>query len=76
MNIEIYTKDNCISCEKAKIFLRNQGVEYIERRVDRDTTLMRKLILELDSSSTPTIVINGNIIRGFHEDKIISLISV
>ncbi|MDF2606556.1 MAG: glutaredoxin family protein [Bacillales bacterium] len=76
MNIEIYTQKKCVSCEKAKILFESLGVEYIERRVDSDSALMRKLIFELDSSSTPTIVINGNIIRGFQEEEIINLISV
>jgi glutaredoxin len=36
MSITVYSKDNCPACERAKAFLRANGVAFTECNVDHD----------------------------------------
>jgi glutaredoxin len=69
MIIEIYTKENCIYCSKAKEFLAEKGLVYSEYILGKDYT--KEFIVEnFPSARTyPVIIIDGVNIGGYDSLK-------
>jgi glutaredoxin 3 len=64
-HIEIYTKDYCPYCVKAKMLLDQLGVNYVERDIAKDPALMAELKeRKPDARTIPQIFINGEAIGG------------
>ena len=42
--VEIYTSDTCIQCKKAKEYLQNNNVEFIEYNISSNQEYKRELI--------------------------------
>lgn len=66
MNIEIYTKDGCPWCDKAKEWLDNHGLDYDVIDLTHDETRMA-FYEEYQVNSVPQIFINGKRIGGYTE---------
>ena len=65
MHIDLYTAPGCRACTEAKKFLASHGIQFEERNVLSDPEFMRILTDELDSRTTPTLVMGDKIIVGF-----------
>ena len=69
--IEIYTLDYCPYCQKAKFFLKEQGIEYKEISCDDDEENKRIELTKkfnLKSLATfPQIIIDGVNIGGYSD---------
>lgn len=65
--IEIYSKDNCSFCIKAKNILNSMKLSYRDYVVERDVS--REYILEKfpNARSYPIVVVNGEFIGGYLE---------
>jgi glutaredoxin len=75
MGVEIYTKDNCMFCKKAKALFQEHGIDYEEH--DASTVDKFKAMQERISGAktVPQIIIDGHLIGGFdvleaHKDAI------
>jgi glutaredoxin-related protein len=68
--IEIYSKPNCVFCERAKSFLRDKQIPFVEYTLDVDFT--KEFLLEryTEARSFPVIVIDGFYIGGFDNLRI------
>lgn len=65
MAIEIYSKDGCPSCVKAKQLLFSHGKDYVEYRLNEDFT-REVLVSKFPEAKTfPVIVIDGFNIGGY-----------
>lgn len=66
--IEIYTKEDCPFCHKAKELLREKGQKFIEIDVERDPEKLREMLERSRGRKTvPEIFIDGKLIGGFDE---------
>ena len=67
MQVEIYTKDKCPYCFRAKTALTNKGIPYTEQKLGVDFT--REMLLEKYSlaKTYPVIVVDGFFIGGYDE---------
>lgn len=65
--VEIYSKDNCAYCVKAKQTLDQLGVPFVESKLGKDLT--REQIFERapNARTFPQIFINGQSIGGYYE---------
>ena len=65
MGVEIYTKDSCMFCQKAKALFKENDVEYIE--YDVSTVAKFKEMQERipNAKTVPQILIDGHLIGGF-----------
>jgi glutaredoxin 3 len=65
MSVEIYTKDSCMFCQKAKAMFKEQGIPYEEH--DVSTINKFKVMQERISGAktVPQIIIDGHLIGGF-----------
>ncbi len=71
----LYSQPGCPPCGAEKEFLDSQGVEYEERNIREDPEYVQQL-QELGSHSTPTTVIDDEVIIGFDREKISELLDL
>lgn len=69
MNIEIYSKQGCIYCDKSKSFLHNRGYIFTEHCFDatKNNYIQKRdtLFNKYNHASFPIIVINNIFIGGY-----------
>ncbi len=65
MKIEIYSKENCPSCNKAKVILKDHNpiILMLDRDFDRED-FFKKFP---EAKSFPQVIINNNHIGGYEE---------
>jgi glutaredoxin len=68
--IEVYSKPNCVFCEKAKLLLRDRQIPFIEHKLDVDFTREHLLEMYADAKSFPVIIVDGFYIGGFDQLKV------
>jgi glutaredoxin len=74
-NVEIYTSDSCIQCIKAKEFLKNNNIEYIEHNISKNSEDRRALI-GMGYMSIPVTIINGEHVLGFDLNRMKKLLQI
>jgi glutaredoxin 3 len=63
--VEIYTRDYCGYCSRAKALLESKGVPFVEHRAGDDPEKRREMIQRSHGGSTyPQIFINGRHVGG------------
>ena len=67
VNIEIYTKDWCPYCAKAKALLKSKGLSYKEIDVTTDHDLQQKMIERSGRRTVPQIFIDGESMGGYDD---------
>ena len=70
MTITVYSKNNCVFCTKAKALLKNLGLEYEERTLEKDFgSDPSKLIEDIGKNvrTMPQIKIDGELIGGYNQ---------
>ena len=70
MTITVYSKNNCVFCNKAKTLLKNLGLEYEEKSLEKDFGLdPSKLIEDIGKNvrTMPQIKIDGELIGGYNQ---------
>lgn len=72
-NVVVYTSNTCPYCVSAKDYLKEKGVEYVEKNVQTDKEA-RKELMDMGHMGVPVILIDGEEIVGFDVDKIDSLL--
>ena len=56
-------------------FLSQKGVEFVEKNVRADKTVLKELI-DMGYQSTPVTIIDGQAVVGFDQIKIMELIGI
>ena len=70
MTIIVYSKNNCVFCSKAKALLKNLGLEYEEKTLEKDFDYdPSKLIEDIGKNvrTMPQIKIDGQLIGGYNQ---------
>lgn len=64
--VEIYTKSNCIYCNKAKAWLKNKQIEFTEIEIN---SFNKELLLERvpHARTVPQIFVDGVYIGGYED---------
>jgi glutaredoxin-like YruB-family protein len=63
--IILYSQPDCPPCDITKKFLKEYGIPYTEKNIKTDKKARNELINKYQSYSTPTVVIDDQIVRGF-----------
>jgi glutaredoxin-like protein NrdH len=63
--VTLYSQPECPPCEVVKLFMREYGIEYVEKNIKEDTGAREFLMKRLKSYSTPTITVGDLVISGF-----------
>lgn len=72
--IIVFTQPDSLPCEAVKLFLRHRKARFEERSVEHDEDVVRELQEKYNSQSTPTIVIDDQIVIGFDPERIDELL--
>ena len=70
MTIIVYSKNNCVFCTKAKTLIKNLGLEYEEKSLEKDFgSAPSKLIEDIGKNvrTMPQIKIDGKLIGGYNQ---------
>ena len=70
MTITVYSKNNCVYCNKAKTLLKNLGLEYEEKSLEKDFgSDPSKLMEDIGKNvrQMPQIKIDGDLIGGYNQ---------
>ena len=73
--VVVYYQDDCPPCHVAMEYLSRKGVPFVAKDVRADGEAMRELVEDLDSRSTPTIVVDGRIMIGFEKGKLDAMLA-
>jgi glutaredoxin-like YruB-family protein len=74
--IVLYSQPDCPPCEITKKFLKENGFSYIEKNIKTDQKARKDLINKYQSYSTPTVVINDHIVRGFDLNELAKILNI
>ncbi|MGM9923283.1 MAG: glutaredoxin family protein [Bacillus sp. (in: firmicutes)] len=75
-NIIVYTQPNCPPCEFTKLYLKNHDIPFTEKNIARDAKAKKEMMVKYDAYSTPVIVIDGEALIGFDQERIEKLLSL
>lgn len=71
--IIIYTTQKCRYCKRAKKFLGENKIPYVEKDINKDKTYKEEHS-KLNARGVPVFVIGNEISLGFDKDKITELL--
>ena len=72
--IIVFTQEDSLPCEAVKLFLRDRKARFEERSIEDDEEVVRELQEKYNSQSTPTVVIDDQIVIGFDPERIDELL--
>jgi glutaredoxin-like protein NrdH len=71
---KLYTLSTCVHCKATKRFLKENGIEFDYKDVDKldgeERDEVRDEVMKLSGGRFPTIIIGKKVIVGFHEDQL------
>ena len=70
MKVEIYSTESCPYCFKAKDYLKEKKVRYIEYNVAEDHKRAKEMMEKSGQMGVPVIVVDDEVIIGFDKEKI------
>lgn len=76
MKVIIYGTDSCPWCHKAREFMKEHKVNFIDKNVGEDQKAAQEMIKKSGQQGVPVIDVDGDIIVGFDEDRLRSLLNI
>lgn len=73
-NVTIYTTPSCVYCKMAKEYFAKNNVEYKEHNVAEDRAALEEMVGKSHQMGVPVIDIDGNIVIGFDQRNIQTLL--
>lgn len=71
-NVIVYSSDTCGYCQKAKAFLRENGIPFMEKKVDIDPVAQSEM-RAMKAQGVPVIKVDDEIIMGFNRERLEAL---
>ncbi len=65
--VEVYSKERCPHCDRAKSLLRSKGVDYVEIDITDDEVQTTKMMERSQQRTVPQIFIDDEAIGGFNQ---------
>jgi glutaredoxin-like YruB-family protein len=70
----VFSQPSCAPCQRVKEYLKNKNVTFTVKDISKSKEDMKELVETYHSQSTPTTVINGQVVIGFNKDRIDKLL--
>ena len=74
--VTIYSTPTCVYCNMAKTFFKSNNVAFTEHNVATDLEARKQMIDKTGQMGVPVIEVDNEVIVGFNEDKLKSLLNV
>lgn len=68
--VKIYSTPTCTYCKQTKAFFKEKGIEYEDVDVSENKEQASEMMKISGSMSVPVIVIDGEVIKGFDQEKL------
>jgi glutaredoxin-like YruB-family protein len=75
-NVVVFSQQRCPPCKSVKDYLTQKKVTFTVKAIDEDNAAMHELVEVYHSQSTPTVVIDGQVVIGFNRDRIDKLLAL
>ena len=66
----LYTTPTCPHCKRAKIFLSENGLQFVEYDVLNDANARREMITKSGQMGVPVLIIGDDVLIGFDPEAI------
>ncbi|MEI8249327.1 MAG: glutaredoxin family protein [Candidatus Taylorbacteria bacterium] len=74
--VTIYSTPTCVYCNMAKTFFKANNVSFTEHNVASDLEARKEMIDKTGQMGVPVIDLGGEVIVGFNEEKIKSVLKL
>ena len=74
--VTIYSTPTCVYCNMAKTFFKANNVSFTEHNVASDLDARKEMIDKTGQMGVPVIDLGGEVIVGFNEEKIKSVLKL
>ena len=64
-NVEIYSKSNCVFCDKAKYYFSQNGITYVEHNVENSEVFETLMTRNPNARTMPQIFVDDQLIGGY-----------
>jgi glutaredoxin-like YruB-family protein len=68
--VVVYSQPGCPPCDWVKTYLTERGIPFTVRDVSSDFSAQKELVGKYKSRSTPTIVVDEEVMIGFDPDRL------
>ena len=75
-NVSIYSTPTCVYCNLAKTFFKTNNIAYTEYNVASDLDKRKEMIDKTGQMGVPVIIIGEEVVVGFDEGHVKSLLGV
>jgi len=75
-DVIIYSTPTCHFCQLAKEFFKEKGVEFTEYNVLTDLAKRQEMVDKSGQLGVPVIIIGGQIVVGFNQTEVSSLLGI
>ncbi len=75
-NVTIYSTPTCVYCNLAKNFFKANSVDYVEHNVASDLERRREMIDKTGQMGVPVIDAGGEVIVGFDEGRLRTVLGI
>ena len=76
MKVVVYSSPTCPWCYKAKDYLRENNISFIEKDISKDYAAAIEMMRKSKQQGVPVLDINGDIIVGFDKENINRLLGL
>lgn len=73
-HIKVYSTPACSYCHMVKDYLKEKGLEFIDKDVSKDESASQEMIDKSGQMGVPVIDIDGQIVIGFDKNQLASLL--
>ncbi len=73
--VVIYTTSTWPWCHRAKEYLSQKGISFIEHDVAKDRDKAKEMIQKSGQMGVPVIIVDGEVVVGFNQGRLDSLLS-
>ncbi len=73
--VTVYSTPTCPYCKRAKDYLTRKGIAFTEYNVAEDREKAKEMIEKSKQMGVPVIVVGEDVITGFNQAKLDSLLS-
>ena len=74
--VVVYSIPTCPICKKAKEYLSQKGIQYIDYDVSKDKEKLKEMLEKTGQMGVPVILVNDEFMIGFNKSKLEGLLSI
>ena len=75
-NVVIYSSPNCVHCNHAKEFFKENSIEYTDYDVTENQEKRQEMVEKSGQMGIPVIFVGDEMVVGFDKDRLSQLLSV